>query len=78
MVYMNHVTQPIHSYILQICDMVAIARYLNVTLIVPELDRTSFWADPRHVIVVFSCMLCSLWEIFQPFLGIDCFGPRSL
>jgi hypothetical protein len=29
--------------------MVAIARYLNVTLIVPELDKTSFWADPRYV-----------------------------
>ena len=29
--------------------MVAIARHLNVTLIVPELDKTSFWADPRHV-----------------------------
>lgn len=31
----------------QICDMVTIARYLNVTLIVPELDKASFWADPR-------------------------------
>nr|CAD1826644.1 unnamed protein product [Ananas comosus var. bracteatus] len=28
-----------------ICDMVTVARYLNVTLIVPELDKTSFWAD---------------------------------
>jgi hypothetical protein len=38
---------------LQICDMVAIARYLNVTLIVPELDKTSFWADPRCVNLIF-------------------------
>ncbi|KAE9605617.1 putative GDP-fucose protein O-fucosyltransferase [Lupinus albus] len=28
-----------------ICDMVTISRYLNVTLIVPELDNTSFWND---------------------------------
>ncbi|XP_074296735.1 rhamnogalacturonan I rhamnosyltransferase 1-like [Silene latifolia] len=28
-----------------ICDMVAITRHLNVTLIVPKLDKTSFWND---------------------------------
>lgn len=31
----------------QIWDMVAIARYLNITKFDPELDKTSFWADPR-------------------------------
>lgn len=37
--------------------MVAVARYMNVTLIVPELDKTSFWADPRSAVFALACEL---------------------
>ncbi|KAJ4937438.1 hypothetical protein NE237_026762 [Protea cynaroides] len=37
-----------------ICDMVTVARLLNLTMVVPELDKTSFWADPSNFSDIFN------------------------
>ncbi|XP_038722274.1 rhamnogalacturonan I rhamnosyltransferase 1-like isoform X2 [Tripterygium wilfordii] len=57
-----------------ICDMVTIARLLNLTLVVPELDKRSFWADLRDEVQIIK----RLPKKFQRKYGFQPFEMRPV